>query len=227
METFLVTKQWILENYKKYNKKYWNNELPLNIEVGISRSKNTFGYAKCAFTNGKANKIQLYISNYYELNEHSRLNTLLHEMIHIADYVKFPEHYINRKYVKYDSHGPEFFLKEAARINKDGWSITRYKEKSELVDCKLSEAVKARLEKPYVLAIFNKDNEMCAMKIQEKQMSDVRCTLKRLNFENIEFYNTNHTKFREKRCSKRTYYRVASDFVKNENDIFFNKITLI
>ena len=127
----LVTKTWIAKNYNKFNKLYFGNTLP-NIEFKISRSKNTWGYAsyKYDFANNTIIPLSITLSNYYDSPEDVKIQTLLHEMIHIEDYFWHPEHFIrNGKKVRknyYDAHGI-WFCQEAARITlESGYNIATH-----------------------------------------------------------------------------------------------------
>ena len=215
MEAIAVTKEWILENYNKFNKQYWNGELP-NIEAKVTRAKNTFGYASWRWNGTKMSDFKISMSNYYNLTDNSLKNTLLHEMVHIADYYFHPEHFIvgNQKVKGYDAHGPIFFLKQAERLNKDGWNITKFKEKEEMEGSCLSEKVKERLEKPYILVVFADGNtgNTCVQKVQKKQIPELKRLLESFNFVIKGVYETNYKKYSEKRCSMKTYYTEIINF---------------
>lgn len=129
----LVTTQWMAEKYQEYNDKYWGGKLPdIAFDVNNARVKwgqawytyhYSYQYGKKVITQIKPAKITL--SNYYDSPEKVKETTMLHEMIHIADYTFHPEHYMNNRR-KYDCHGPIFFQPEARRLAKDGWDIEKY-----------------------------------------------------------------------------------------------------
>lgn len=125
----LVTKSWLQKNYNKFNNLLWNGNLP-NIKLKIGRAKDTWGNAsfRYDYINDTIIPEYLTISNYYDSPEEVKLCTLLHEMIHIADYVFHPEHFIkNGKKVsgwQYNAHG-YWFKQEAERVYKEtGYKIT-------------------------------------------------------------------------------------------------------
>lgn len=149
----IVTPDWIRKKYIEFNHKFWGGKLPQNLEFKTSRSANTWGYARY-----RANRIMnivapeaLVISNYYDSPEEVKINTLLHEMIHIADYCFHPEHFVrNGKLVsgkEYDAHGWEFFMPEANRINAFGYRISAKVEDWEKNESELSDREKALLNK--------------------------------------------------------------------------------
>ena len=127
----LVTVEWMQRKYDEFNQKYWNGELP-RVQMIVMNRRTTYGYASYRYNTitNTVTPTSIKLSNYYDTSERGKENTLLHEMVHIADYYFHPEHFVwnGRKVSKrsYDAHGPVFFLKEAARINKDGYQIERY-----------------------------------------------------------------------------------------------------
>lgn len=127
----IVTTSWIEYNYNKFNKLYFGDTLP-SISFNTSRSKKTWGYAsyKYDFINSTIIPLSITISNYYDSPEDVKIQTLLHEMIHIEDYFWHPEHFIrNGKKISkhyYDAHG-SWFMNEANRITKEsGYKIANH-----------------------------------------------------------------------------------------------------
>lgn len=127
----LVTVEWMQRKYDEFNQKYWNGQLP-RVQLIVMNSRNTYGNASYRYNTitNTVTPTSIKLSNYYDTSEKGKENTLLHEMVHIADYYFHPEHFVRngRKVSKrsYDAHGPIFFLKEAARINTYGYQIERY-----------------------------------------------------------------------------------------------------
>ena len=154
----LVTVAWIEKNYKKFNKMMWDNKLPY-IEFKVSRSRNTWGYAafRYNYTKSTITPTSITLSNYYDSPEDVKLNILLHEMIHIADYTFHPEHFIrNGRRVSghsYDAHG-YWFLAEAKRIEKFGWVITKHVSKEDQKVSKLSVRSKECVERKKDVALL-------------------------------------------------------------------------
>lgn len=140
----IVSTSWISENYDKYNKMCFNNELP-KIAFKVSRAKHRFGYASYRVdTYNKCLKpLDITISNYYDSPEYVKLNTLLHEMIHIYDYVKNPDrfydfvHHHFRSSKIQDAHGM-FFLSEANRLRDFGFDVNTHVTNEEIKASTLS-----------------------------------------------------------------------------------------
>lgn len=139
----LVTTAWIEKNYNKFNELYFDGTLP-HIQFKTSRSKKSWGFAsfKYDFKNSTIIPLSITLSNYYDSPEYVKIQTLLHEMIHIEDYFWHPEHFIiNGKKVRgnyYDAHGT-WFVKEAARITAEsGYNIATHVTTPEISCSKLS-----------------------------------------------------------------------------------------
>ena len=145
----LVTIEWIKTKYNKFNKMYFKDQLPTELEFKLSRSKDTWGYAAYDI-NYKKNTITptyIAISNYYDSPEHVKENTLLHEMIHVLDYVTHPEHYVIRHTPNryYNAHG-KWFLNECKRFLEFGYDIQKNITKEEEQCSKLSKSASLNLE---------------------------------------------------------------------------------
>lgn len=114
----LVTVSWIEKNYKEFNKKFFDNELPL-VKFNVNNSRDRWGYASYRYGYNKVTPESITMSNYYDSPEIVKQQTLIHEMIHILDYFKNPSHFVinGRKVSKrsYDAHG-SWFMSQANRI---------------------------------------------------------------------------------------------------------------
>lgn len=140
----LVTKTWMEVNYKKFNNEFWNGQLP-SIKFKVGRSKHSWGFASYRFDYANDTIIPeaITISNYYDSPEYVKIQTLLHEMIHIADYTFHPYRFFkNGRRVSskiYDAHG-EWFMSEANRIScLSKYIVDSVVTQKEVKDSKLSE----------------------------------------------------------------------------------------
>lgn len=143
----IVTTNWIAENYSKFNSLYFGGTLP-NIKFKTNRSKKTWGFASFIYdwANNTIIPECITISNYYDSPEEVKIQTLLHEMIHIEDYFWHPEHFIrNGRKVSsrsYDAHG-YWFNKEARRISEEsGYKIANQVTDEEVKASKISESTR-------------------------------------------------------------------------------------
>lgn len=137
-----ITIEWLENEFNKFNKLYFNGELPLPHFV-IFHPKTTLGqFQPCMRLTPFGNPIGapiIRISNYFIRPIKEIQTTLIHEMIHYFIHFKGIE--------DTSSHGKKW--KElAAQINvKGNWSITRT---TSVVGCKVNERFvrnKKKLEK--------------------------------------------------------------------------------
>lgn len=146
-----VTTAWIEKNYNKFNQELWEGKLP-KISFKVNRSRRMWGFATYRYdwAHDTIHPESIVISNYYDSPENVKIQTLLHEMIHIADYTFYPEHFIkNGRRVStrtYDAHG-YWFTNEARRISEEtGYKVTNHVTREEVgVSC-LTERSKRCLE---------------------------------------------------------------------------------
>ena len=244
----LVTVGWIYDNYWKFNDLYFGGMLP-TIEFKVSRSKKTWGYAtyKFDYSHDTVIPCEIIISNYFDSPEEVKLNTLLHEMIHIADYTFNPQHFIkNRKPVhgrSYDAHG-WWFRKECERLKKYGWDIQKYVSQEAKEISSLSERSIRCLEnkkKSCLACVITSKNRAFVFKTDVNKVAEVKRTIDRIgelswysfmngDIETITFYKTNNETFAEKRsCAtkltgKNMPLSVLSDYIETYN--FKKYITL-
>ena len=124
------TVQWLKENYKKYNDLYFGGELPENLTLRVSTSLGrnlawASYWPKTGLAGDTITPKAIEFNAMYNFTEYGVVSTLLHEMIHILDYKKFPEHYDKRGY---KPHGA-WFKSEARRIEGlSGVKIDTYGE---------------------------------------------------------------------------------------------------
>ena len=112
--TMELTIKYISEAFSKYNTKYFGGELKKPI-FKIGKSKTQLGSFSCHQTMfGEVHTIT--ISKYYDRTPKQYDNTIIHEMIH---------QYIRQKGLKDSSSHGHLFKQHCARINKDGWDLSR------------------------------------------------------------------------------------------------------
>lgn len=206
--------RWVKENYNKYNDLYFDGVLPqINVKIIKTRKKVAQASFKVNVVDNTLYDYEIGFSKYYDMTENERIRTLLHEMIHIADYYHYPEHFWNGKCkVKYDAHGPIFFLKEAERLKNYGWEIEKYSDRKngEITD---SEWAKNKLAQPYYLIIFEQDdNKWWIMKVAKKRIKEIFNLYKRDDKENI-VVETNFQKMTKCKCTYKYHYVGNQEFV--------------
>ena len=144
----LVTIDWIKKNYEAFNELYFDGVLPKNLKFKVSKSKNTWGYAQYRYdyAGNTIVPLSITISNYYDSPESVKLNTLIHEMIHIYDYVLNPNHFIfNGRRVgrRYNAHG-YWFLNQCERFKEFGFDINPKVTNEEVCVSTLSDGAKRK-----------------------------------------------------------------------------------
>ena len=214
----LVTENWIKKNYNKFNQELWNGMLP-NIELKVSRAKHNWGcaYFRYDWPNSTIVPQKITISNYYDSPENVKIQTLLHEMIHIADYTFHPEHYIkNGRKVsgrQYDAHG-YWFNVEAKRISKEsGYSVTNRVTKEEQSCSKLSDnskkLLKLKNDHSLVCAVTGENGRIFYFKTDIYKVKTVKHTLPLIRWyeidkiKSVKFYTFDNPRLSEARsCGK-------------------------
>lgn len=207
--------RWVKENYDKYNDLYFDGVLPnINAKVIKTRKKVAQASFKVNIVDNTLYDYEIGFSKYYELTEKERTNTLLHEMIHIADYYHYPEHFWNGKYkVKYDAHGPIFFQKEAQRLKQYGWDIEKYvdRKKGEVTE---SEWAKKKLAQPYYLILFEQydENKWWIMKVAKNRVKEIYNLYKNNDKQNI-VVETHYSGLLKSKCTYKSHYIGSQEYV--------------
>ena len=214
----IVTRNWIASNYNKFNQELWNGMLP-NINFVVSRASKTWGcaYYKFDWKNDTIIPEKIAISNYYDSPENVKIQTLLHEMIHIADYTFHPEHFIhNGRRVtgrQYNAHG-YWFMKEAKRVSEaTGYSVTNKVTREESKASTLSEnTIRCNANKVNnaILCVVTGDNgtifyfktDVYKIKVLKKTLRTI-CWYKFNTIKTVKYYTFDDPKFSELRsCGK-------------------------
>ena len=160
----IVDTEWIASNFNIFNRMFWNGELP-TPQFKTSMSKHSWGRAYYTIDrkNNCLKDFKIAISNYYDSPQWVKQNTLIHEMIHVADYFFHPEHFIGPRARWYNAHGG-FFLKEADRIKAFGWyienKVTNEEVKVSCLSQKAQERVDRKRENQYLLYIGSVDRRI-------------------------------------------------------------------
>lgn len=131
----ILTIDYIEQKFALYNVLYFNGEL-ITPNFGITNRKTQLGCLEIIYNHYIRRTIYtLKVSRYYDRTEKQYDNTIIHEMIHL---------YIAQNHIiDNGSHGRRFKA-ECARINKDGWNLSRCADVS---DWKLSEDAQKKVER--------------------------------------------------------------------------------
>ena len=124
------TVDFMKKAYSIFNKELFGGKLPPNLEldVDVNTSDTAFGRAgyKCDSLNEEIIPRHITLNNRYQMTFHDWLDVLLHECIHIFEYVTNPEPFLRRHSGgRYDAHGP-WFLNVASRFDDLGFNVRKY-----------------------------------------------------------------------------------------------------
>lgn len=126
-EKFTPTVEFMKSVYRKMNKEFFFGCLPdegeLKFEVANQIRGRFVGltFAERDTITGEITVKKLVLNGVFMLTMHGWMETILHEMIHICDYVNFPKHFDSSEY---DAHG-EWFMQEGKRFKKFGFNVSR------------------------------------------------------------------------------------------------------
>ena len=153
----IVTTEWMEENYANFNRLVFGGQLP-NIRMAINnRLSRVWGRAmyRLNLSYGTCTPLRIEMVSKRDCPEEVLRNILVHEMIHIEDYVQHPEHFIVKSYYggckknkTYDAHG-DWFQSECNRINSMNLGVTASTmiQSWESAASKLSDEAQAALDK--------------------------------------------------------------------------------
>ncbi len=120
---FKITVPYVKRRYEEFNKKYFNDELPiLPVKLNASkRAAGSYGYTSYRSDPYRVENEHINVSTFYDTNEFNFCNTILHEMIHVyqINVLKLSTREMRRWAY---SHGYTFTSK-MNMINKFGWKI--------------------------------------------------------------------------------------------------------
>ena len=239
----VVTIEWIRNKYEKFNKMYFKDQLPTDLVFKISRSKDTWGSAAYHIDYKKNTITPTYIaiSNYYDSPEFIKENTLLHEMIHVLDYVTHPEHYVIKHSPNryYNAHG-KWFLNECKRFLEFGYDIQKNITKEEEQCSTLSKSASFNLERKkqstIVCAVVGSDNKVWFCKTNIENTNKVLKLIKKhenwfLTFigfvREVKVYKTESEKYAEMNSCKTRLTGWVNSVDEFENEAKKNNFELL
>ena len=126
-EKFTPTVEFMKVVYNKMNKEFFFGCLPSENEIKFEVANQIRGgfvgltFAERDAITREITVKKLVLNGIFTLTIHNWMETILHEMIHICDYVNFPQHFDDSKY---DAHG-DWFMKEGKRFKKFGFSVSK------------------------------------------------------------------------------------------------------
>ena len=138
--------------FKELNQTYFHNSLPLP-KFRVATARTHLGHCKCGKKDGKEIR-EIMISDYYKVPIDAVTNTLLHEMVHLWEWVRYGKM----------SHGANFKrMAQMIAIQSDNkYIITRTNSRTnfELTDNAKHKMLTSRKAIPkFMVALEKKDNE--------------------------------------------------------------------
>ena len=218
----LVSIDWMREKYDEYNKMLFDGQLP-SIQFKIGRAERNWGYASYRFNliRGTVTPTFITVSNRYDSPEEVKINTLIHEMIHIYDYTTHPEHFLEkannryggypyRKRRKYDAHGA-WFQSQCERINKFGFNISTsvqtWEEEASKLSDRAQKTLNKKMQKGAIIGFMKEKNgrePWFKIKTDEKGMNEYISTIEnyKKHYSNYFYYIEWYITHDEKNCKE-------------------------
>ena len=222
-EKFTPTVEFTKAVYRKMNKELFFGCLPNEDELTFEISHSVRGgfagitIAERDVVTRQINVKKLVLNGVLTFTLHNWMETILHEMIHICDYVNFPKHFDNDDY---DAHG-DWFMKEGERFKKFGFNVSKTCRAEHGVDMD-NKKVKDTMNKelfiqigktndgfPEIFKILSKNKDKCLSVLKKRRYKKVVIltssnpksvelkTLRPSNEMNIRVYHMDES-FREK-----------------------------
>ena len=119
--------------YRVFNREFFDGALPSDLPLKTAtEAKSSYrGYASYSFnlSSRTLRPTGITLNSKFTASLHEWLNTFLHECIHVLDYVKRPDMFLDRMdrrgICRYDSHG-EWFMSVARRFDRFGFDVEKY-----------------------------------------------------------------------------------------------------
>ena len=127
-EKYSPTEEFLRVAYRKFNDEFFGNELPsLEFRVKSKPSQRFVGLAsyECNLLKRTITPIAITLNSSRTMTLHEWLEVVLHEMVHIYDYVNNPEHFVGWSSRGYDAHG-EWFLGFGSKFEKYGFHVQKF-----------------------------------------------------------------------------------------------------
>lgn len=129
-EKFTPTVDFMKAVYDKMNKELFFNYLPSASEIRfmVRRLENKSDIGSAPFSKStkkhEVTPTAIVLNSSCKLTIHGWIEVMLHEMIHVSDYLLNPDSYYDSDY---DPHG-DWFMKQGKRFKKYGLNVTKYCE---------------------------------------------------------------------------------------------------
>ena len=154
-EKFTPTVEFMKVVYNKMNKEFFFNYLPNESEIRFIvkpfGNKEEIGSAPYSKSHKKHEITPkgVMLNSSYKLTLHGWMEAMLHEMIHISDYLLNPDRFYDNEY---EPHG-DWFMAQGKRFQKHGFNITKYCK----LDLEMNDEIDEieELDEPNLFILFN------------------------------------------------------------------------
>lgn len=168
-EKFIPTVEFMKVVYNKMNKEFFFNYLPDESEIKFmvrnleSRDVGSAPYSK-NIEKHEIIPMAIVFNNSYKLTLHGWMEVMLHEMIHVSDYLLNPDRFYDETY---EPHG-DWFMKQGKRFKKHGFNVTQYCDLDVETNHDRSTEEHMADGKKNTFMAFNKNKENLCVRIDEK-----------------------------------------------------------
>ena len=154
-EKFTPTVEFMKIVYNKMNKEFFFNYLPDESEIkfivkplGNKEEIGSAPYSK-SYKKHEIIPMGVMLNSSYNLTLHGWVEVILHEMIHISDYLLNPDRFYDNEY---EPHG-NWFMTQGKRFQKFGFNITKYCK----LDLEMNDEIdkNEELDEPNLFIVFN------------------------------------------------------------------------
>lgn len=191
---YTPTLKFLKRAYSALNNKFFNGELSIDgmqFKIGHDLSIKDAGYAN-ADKDKDTGEIRV---NYILLNgtlmktPHAWMETILHEMIHIEDFIHHPEHFIEG----YTGH-EDWFKKRARSFRKYGFDIRETDMDKDVTTTIDDKDIKEKHDSSIFFGLCRKpnNNSLVVWKVNRKNKEHALLELKKHGCKSVKILNTNN-----------------------------------
>ena len=192
---YTPTVDFLRAAYIKLNNMFFNGELPNDIDFKIEKNLDDNGVGHTQANDNLAeNCIDI---EYVSLNgtmiktPHSWIETIIHEMIHVAEFTEHPEHFMHKS--DYEKHG-KWFMNKAKGFKKLGFDIGEKDMDINIGTSEDDEDIKTRYENFMFIGLGRNpvfDTEIL-VKVAKTDKDKVLQALKQRGCRSVKILNTNN-----------------------------------
>lgn len=155
------------------NDKFFNGKLPTGLRFQISSSPRGRFVGQASYRYNRSTEqvwaTAVELNGSRTLTLHEWLEVVLHEMIHVLDYVSNPHHFTGYMRRSYDAHGL-WFMEEGEKYEKYGFHVQKYCNADIGINMD-DNRVKSRINNSVFLYMIGDDGKKYIMKMSRKNLN--------------------------------------------------------